>query len=119
MRIVLAAVSLLVLGAVIGVSADRLLHGRGIVIHGSSIDAHEALDALDRAVSLRPEQRERIDSILTSRQVQIDSAWHQARSHVERTINAVIAEIETVLDPDQVAPFRALVDRIHGGGGLH
>jgi hypothetical protein len=112
-RIVIAAVSLLVLGAVIGISAERL-HGRAAPTVFSPPSPREALDALDRAANLRPEQRERIDSILSAHQLEIDAAWRDARTHVERTVNGVITEIEAVLDPAQVAPFRALVERIHG-----
>lgn len=110
----LAIAALLVLGAVIGVSADRLHHRGAAAIPAASIDQHEALDELDRLVTLRPEQRTRIESILATRQADIDEAWRNARSHIEATINQVMAEIEAVLDPDQVAPFRALVERLHG-----
>jgi hypothetical protein len=113
-RVAVAALSLLVLGAVAGIAADRMLHRPDPAAATSFPTPQEALAALDSAAKLRPEQRERIHSILASRQADIDTAWRDAREHVNRTMNAVITEIEGVLDAEQIPPFRALVEHIHG-----
>lgn len=118
-RSVVAATSLLVLGAVLGIGADRHLHGGASSSGNSLLTPHEALEELDRAANLRPAQRERIDSILDAHQTDVDAAWRTAQDHVGRTVQVVISDIEAILDPDQIAPFRALVERVHNQESSH
>lgn len=118
-RSVVAATSLLILGAVLGIGADRHLHGGGSSSGDDMLTPHAALEELDRAANLRPEQRARIDSILDAHQADVDAAWRTAQDHVGRTVEVVIADIESILDPNQIAPFRALVERVHNQESSH
>ena len=116
-RSVLAAASLLVLGAAIGVTVDRTLHApssRGIVSF-TDVQA-DPLAVMDRLLDLRPEQRERIAAILESRQTSIDGVWEETHTRLQATIDIVVNEIAAALDPDQAERFRTLADELHGTG---
>ena len=121
-RTAVAAASLLVLGAAIGVAADRSLHrGRRTVISIHQMSTEGRLELLDRELALRPEQRERIASILARRQADVDRAWTDARAQLRTVIDSVVTEIESTLDPGtQRDRYRVLVRDVHGedGGGV-
>lgn len=115
MRTAFAAASILVIGAAVGIAADRAVHGRG--------DPHAALFAeiqkdpigvMDRELRLRPEQRARIAEVLARRQMTVDSAWSAARAHLNATLDSVVNEISAALDPDQARRFREMAHEVHG-----
>lgn len=122
-RIAIALIALALLGAVAGVTADRLLHrpaqhhaarlADGTVVRFADLHTDPAA-AIERVLELRPSQRDRIAAILERRQAEVDAAWHEARSRMHATVESVIAEIEAELDPDQATRFRALADELHG-----
>jgi hypothetical protein len=116
----LAAVALMVLGAVLGVTFDRL-HVRG--------DAHAALmervrrdplGVMDRELKLTPEQRSRVGAILQSRQADIDRVWDETHTRLQATLDSVVNEIAAVLDSNQAVRFRAVAYELHHPKrGLH
>jgi Spy/CpxP family protein refolding chaperone len=110
----LAIVSLLLIGAVVGVTADRLLHRRpthgGITreeMHG------DPMRLLQRELDLRPEQRERVAAIIRARQGTLDSVMLATNRQLRVTIDSVVAEVAAELDPQQAARFHALVEELH------
>jgi hypothetical protein len=119
LRTALAAVSLLVLGAVGGIAGDRHLAGRGS--HATlplSAVHHDPVGTIDRAIQLRPEQRTRIEAIFARRQPAIDAVWHHTHEQLQATVDSVVDEIAHELDPDQAERFRALADELHSTGRL-
>jgi hypothetical protein len=112
---VIATSSLVIIGAVLGITADRMLHGRGDP-RMSQLRAiqEDPVGAIDRVVRLRPEQRERVSGILAARQSLIDEAWHDVHNHLLATLDTVVNEIAAALDPEQAATFRAHFAEIHG-----
>ncbi|MGH7471105.1 MAG: hypothetical protein ACRENP_24415 [Longimicrobiales bacterium] len=113
-RIVLAASSLLALGAVAGVAVDRLMprHHDPRMIRLARVHA-DPLGSIDRLVALRPEQRERIAAILKVRQSAVDDVWRDTHLRLQATIDSVLNEIAAVLDAEQAARFRAAARELH------
>jgi hypothetical protein len=117
-RTLIAIASLLVLGAVAGITTDRILHrrpaGHALLLEEVSADP---IGTMDRFLDLRPDQRTRVAAILEKRQSAIDSVWVGTHVRLRATIDSVVNEIAAVLDPDQAQRFRQLADSLHGGPG--
>ena len=113
-RTLIAIGSLLVLGAVAGVSADRMLHREpaGRAFQMSHLRS-EPLDVMDSVIDMRPEQRERVAAILETRQPAIDSVWFDTHVRLRTIIETLVADIAAVLDPDQAERFHQLVEELH------
>jgi hypothetical protein len=112
---VLAIASLLVIGAAVGVTVDRLLHGRAAghgVMFAAEIHA-DPIGVLDRELDLRPEQRERVAAIIEARQGGVDRVWLETHTKLQATLDTVVSEVAAVLDADQAARFRILVEEMH------
>jgi hypothetical protein len=116
-RTLLAAVSLLAIGAAGGVAVDRLIqsHTDSRTIHFSQVHS-DPVGALDKLVQLRPEQRTRVAAILEKRQADIDAVWHDTHARLKATVDSVVSEIAAALDPDQAEKFRKLADELHSTG---
>jgi hypothetical protein len=113
-RVVLATVALLILGAAVGVTTDRLLHRP----HQQRMRLQEEvrddpLGVMEREIGLRPDQRTRVAAILERRQGAIDSVWQDTHIRLRATIDSLASEIAAVLDPDQAQRFRTLVEQVH------
>ena len=109
----LAAVALLVIGAVLGVTVDRF-HVRGD--HATALLAEierDPMGVIEREVELRPEQRGPIGAILQRYQATLDSLWGESNSRVRATVEGVITDITAQLDSTQARRFKALIDEIH------
>jgi Spy/CpxP family protein refolding chaperone len=115
----LAVVSLLVIGAAVGVTADRLLHRRPAV-HGGITRAQmhaDPMSVIDRELNLRPDQHAQVEAIIEARQGSIDHIWIEMHNTLRATVDSVVAEILPLLDADQAARFHALVEELHPTGG--
>jgi hypothetical protein len=113
-RSVLAALSLMLLGAAVGIAADRLLHGRQprlAALHAQAL--HDPLAVLDEEFDLRPDQRTRIAAILESRQSIMDTTWHATRTRLHATVDSLVNEIAAVLDPEDEGRFRQFAAEAH------
>ena len=112
---VVAVISLLAIGAALGVTFDRLHHRSGNRHMAVMQEVQkDPLAAIDRAVGLRPEQRERVAAVLARRQDVIDGVWRDTHIRLQATIDSVVNEIAAVLDPDQAQKFRAAARELHG-----
>ena len=116
----ISAAALVALGAVAGITVDRL-HIRGR--HGEMARLHEQvrenpMAVIDRELDLTAEQRTRISAILARRQESIDGVWHQIHPRIRSTIDSTLSEIAALLDSAQAARFRGLMERIHRPGGF-
>ena len=110
----LAALALIVIGAVLGITVDRL--------HVRSPDRATRLLAeierdpmmvLEREINLRPEQRGPIGAILQRYQAAMDSVWRESNRRMRGTVEGVIDDITAQLDSTQARRFQALLDEIH------
>lgn len=115
-RAVLAALSLLVLGAVIGIAIDRHLHPDSG--HASAAAAfHEmALSSLDERVDLTAAQRRQIDSIVAARHNTLQHAWQMVHAQLGAAADSVHQDIEAILTPEQRTAFRAWLRDVNVGG---
>jgi Spy/CpxP family protein refolding chaperone len=106
-RAVLAALSLLVLGAVIGIMLDRHLHPASS--HASPAAAlHDmTMASLDEYVDLTTDQRRQIDSIIAARHSSLRNAWQMVHTQLGAAADSVHQDIEAILTPEQRTAFRA------------
>ena len=109
-RVVVAALSIFVLGAAAGIAADRTLHRPPRMVAFQQMSPEERIETLGPSLDLTPEQRTRILAIMHARQPAVDAVWRDARTRLEATVDSVVAEIGAVLEPHQQARYRALVD---------
>lgn len=109
-----AALALLVIGAVLGITFDRF-HVRNSD-HATSLLAEiekDPMTVIEREVNLRPEQRGAIGAILERYQAAMDSVWGESNRQVRATVEGVIADITAQLDSTQARRFQALLNEIH------
>jgi hypothetical protein len=114
-RAVLAGLSLMVIGAAAGIAIDRFVqHEHGALAAELEELHNDPMKVFDRTIDLRPDQRPRIHAILQAHQAATDSLWHSARLRLQATIDSVLLEIDTILDPEQSVRFHESVERLHG-----
>ena len=117
----IAAFSLVALGAVAGITTDRLLHRpvdrERIVIGSDTIRIRQIHDdpvgALDKTVGLRPGQREKVTAILARRQRSIDAVWSDTQDRLKASVDSMVTEVAAALDPDQREKFLEVARKLH------
>ncbi len=121
LRAVLGGVSLLVIGAVLGVMVDRfmLLHtpveaGQPAALQAMATDHAEALADLARTLELSETQTAHVHEVFMRHQGTIDRAWLALRHHMQAVVDTATAEIEVVLDAAQRERLRAWIAERHG-----
>jgi hypothetical protein len=118
LRILVMVASLLTLGAVTGVTADRAARmpgGASSLLSRLHSRMHaDPVAVIESRVDLSPEQRERVVSILAGHQDEVDAAWREAHERLMATLGSVISDISAELDPEQTEQFRELVEEMHG-----
>lgn len=111
-RAVLAALSLLVLGAVLGIAIDRRLTSNEP--HSPAAALHDmAMASLADRLDLDPDQRRQIDSIVAARHETLRQTWQTLHMHLGAAVDTVHRDIEAVLTPEQRTEFR---DWLREGG---
>ena len=106
-RAVLAAASLLVLGAVVGIAFDRHLHRSGGGQGNPAAALHEmTMSSIQEELDLTADQRRQIDSIIESRHYALRDAWRAVHTQLGAAVDTVHSEIEGVLTPGQRVRFR-------------
>jgi hypothetical protein len=109
-----AALALLVIGAVLGVTFDRY-HVRGRN-HGTTLLAEierNPMAVMEREIGLRPEQRAPIAAIFERWQATLDSVWGESNRQVRGAVVGVVNDIAAQLDSTQARRFHALINEIH------
>ena len=105
-RAVIGALSLMVLGAVIGIAVDRHL-GPGERHASPAAVLHEmTMSSLEDRLDLTSGQRRQIDSIVAARHESLRYAWQAVHSHLGAAVDTVHQEIEAILTAEQRAAFR-------------
>ena len=110
----LAAIALLMIGAILGITIDRF-HVRNRD-HASTLLAEidrDPMKVLEREIGLRPEQRAPIAAILERWQATLDSTWSESNRRVRGAIGGVVNDIAAQLDSAQARRFHALINEIH------
>lgn len=104
-RAVLGALSLLVLGAVLGIGLDRHLTSNDP--HSGAAAFHDmAMSSLADRLDLDADQRRRIDSIVVARHHALSETWQMMHMHLGAAVDTVHRDIEAVLTPGQRTEFR-------------
>jgi hypothetical protein len=110
----LAAVALLVIGAVLGITFDRYhVRDRDQATTLLAEIERDPMAVLEREIGLRPEQRAPIGAILERWQASLDSVWSESNRQVRVAVVGVVDDIAARLDSTQARRFRALIDEIH------
>ncbi len=119
----LGALSLLVIGAVLGFAFDRHVllpreHGAPLTMHGSAPAAmHEALmESVEERLDLTAEQRRQIDAIIAARHDVLRQTWEVLHTQLGAAVDSVHQEVEAVLTPEQRAEFREWLREMGAGG---
>ena len=106
-RAIVATLSLVLFGAVLGIGADRLWlahHRPTIVLEASHAQRfHALLDTL----GLSDEQRRAMDSVLGHFQRNVELSWQALQPDLTATIDSATQRIEAILTPEQRATFQA------------
>jgi len=121
-RVSLALLSTLLLGAVAGVAIDRavLIPAGGYAVDASTPARHEAvLVELQNELDLSDEQLARVGETFASHQSDIEEAWEQVHETLDVAIAEATIEVEAVLDSAQIQRLHAWLARHHGSVPQH
>jgi hypothetical protein len=117
----LGAISIFVIGVVVGVLIDRVVTRHSTVameLHAqqSAVDAgHEGFLAdLQNDLGLSADQASQVHEILNRHQEAVSDAWLAVHSRLEAAIDSVTSEIEQVLDADQRTALHEWLMQRHG-----
>lgn len=119
-RAVLAVISTFVMGFVVGCGADRTLLNPPSYAAARSTQSDvarhhdEVLAELRTELRLSDAQYARVQQIFTARQGDMEAAWEQVHANLQHAMQQTTAEIEAVLEPQQVQQFRAWIAERHG-----
>jgi hypothetical protein len=112
---VFAALALLVLGAALGITFDRL-HVRSAAVPSNLFRLHDdPFAVLDSALELRADQRDRVRVIIEERQEDIDGVWENTHHGLLAILDSTVMDLDTVLDAEQRAKLRELANVLHTG----
>ena len=121
-RALLAALSILVVGAVAGVTLDRTVlipaHAdaaaagvrRGVPRHHD-----EVLAELRIELGLSAEQFAQLQETFARHHAESQAAWAQTHANHRRTMQTVTTEFETILDSAQIERLHAWLAKRHAG----
>lgn len=118
-RALLAVVSVFLIGAAAGVFVDRsiLIPAYADVpaagVRGHVPPKHEVLAELRAELGLSAEQSARVEEILAGRQGEVEKAWGEVHASLRRAMQQTTAEIETVLDSNQIERLRVWLAERH------
>jgi hypothetical protein len=121
MKGLVGAVSILVVGIVLGVATGHVFSVRASgASHqlpdriGSPAEHQVVMVELTERLSLTEDQVADIHDVIAARQAAVDTAWTQIRRHLQQATAVTIAEIEGLLDEDQAARLREWAVERHG-----
>lgn len=108
----LLIVAALIAGIVVGVAGDRLYMMRRVP-HPPRFMSDRFVEHLDRELQLTPQQRDAVKQISERHRQRIQALSDSIRPQMRQELDAMNAEIENVLNPDQQKKFRELSSRMH------
>lgn len=118
-KVGVAALALLVIGAALGIAADRLHHRAPTVVvvrHLGENGVAASLAFLDSVLALSPAQREEVHRILAQRQAPIDSIWSHTHRALQTSLDSTTDQLVRVLDAGQQARFHEVFGTPSGPG---
>jgi len=110
----IGALSLVIVGFLLGVAADRLVLAHGLGRSSATLAAtsdQAAIAAFRGVLDLDDDQVAAIHEILMRNQVSVDEAWQSIRAQVAEGVLNAHAEIRMLLNEDQLARFEEWLDR--------
>jgi CO/xanthine dehydrogenase Mo-binding subunit len=114
-KALLGALSLLLIGAVLGIAIDRHL-GSARPNAGTPAAFHEmAMSDIARRLDLDSAQRRRIDSIIAERHHTLQTTWAVLHEQLGAAVDTVHRDVEAVLSPAQREQFRAWLREVGAG----
>lgn len=119
-RLVLAVLSVFLLGAVAGVALDRSMLIPGHAAAAGVPRHHDEVVAELRAeLGLSAEQSARVQEIFAAHQGEMKEAWGLVHANLQRAMREATTEIETVLDSAQIERLHAWLAERHGPSSGH
>ena len=119
-RGLLGALSLLVVGGLMGMVGHRLVLGEEGSPLISGVDAHEAaIPAFAEALELSDEQVAAVETILSRYQAVVTEAWGALHQRLQASADSAHGEIEELLSEEQRALFGGWMDQQHPSLDLH
>ncbi len=121
--VLLAVLSIFVIGAVAGVALDRTMlipahadadAAAAGVRHGVPRHHDEVVAELRAELGLSAEQSRRVQEIFAAHQGEMEAAWAQVHANLQRAMRQTTTEIETVLDSAQIERLHAWLAKRHG-----
>jgi len=120
LRGLLGALSLLVVGGLVGMVGHRLVLGHEGSPTVSGITAHEAaISAFAEALELSDEQLAAVEAILSRHQAVVTDAWGTLHERLQASADSAHGEIEELLTEEQRAMFDGWRDQQHPSLDLH
>lgn len=98
-------------GLAVGLAGERYALHRGA--GENSDETHRGRSTIERFaddLGITPEQQARIDPILVETREQMSAVFDRVRPEWEAVVDSARARIESVLSPDQVERYRALLE---------
>lgn len=99
-------------GALAGVRYER---GHAPRHDETTMAAHQVMMRLGEELALDSAQHRRIAAIMAKHQSAVDSAWMSMQPQVRAALASTLHDIMAELRPDQVARYRAFVEKMHPG----
>ena len=117
-RAILTAVSLVVLGGVLGVTLDRVLFLPALMDGHGPVDAQtEMVASLQAELGLTQTQADEIAAVLLRYQGHVTQTWEGMRPGLRAAMDSAGAAIEAVLAPEQRERFKSWIREQHGPDG--
>ena len=113
MKGLLLLVITLAVGFGLGVAYER---AQPTAAHTRPEAGDHLIERLNSELNLDEPQRAALERILERRQREMDSTWHAMQPHVRATLDSTLREVESVLKPDQLSKYRAMMQSMHRPG---
>lgn len=108
----IGALSLLVIGFLAGMVADRFVIAHHRPAHDGPVGTHEAaIEAFRSVLDLSDDQMQQIHEVLLRHQVRVDDAWRGLRGEIREGVESAHREIQGLLTAEQRARFDEWMER--------
>ena len=116
LRGIVGIVATLVIGMALGVALDRFaLRPSEAVAAQPRVPQGAMIASLTEDLALTPVQVGQIHEILNRHQSVVEQAWETTHNTLMAALDSVTSQVETVLDPGQVAAYHDWIDVRHRG----